>query len=264
MKNLNSFRAIIRAIEGEYRRQIDEIESGGKIVQETRRWDDSKAVSYSIRSKEEAHDYRYFPEPDLMPIVVDEDFREEIRRSLPELPEARKKRYIEQYGLPTYDASILTASKVLADFFEDAAGKSSNAKTVSNWIMGDLLRVLKDKNMEVEQIPFPADYLAKLIALIDQGKINRTIAKKVFEKMFNTNNDPEAIVKDEGLEGVSDEGTLILMVRKILENNPQSIVDYKAGKDKAFGFLVGQAMRESKGKADPQLINKLLKEELDK
>jgi len=263
MKNLNSFKAIVRAIESEARRQINEIESGEVIVQETRRWDDNKGISYAMRNKEEAHDYRYFPEPDLVPIVVDREWLEQIRASLPELPDARKKRYIEEFGLPEYDASILTGSKALADFFEEAVSKSKNAKAVSNWMMGDLMRLLKDRDMEAEDIPFPAEYLAKLISLIDKGTISGTIAKKVFEKMFDTKKDPEAIVKEEGLEVVSDESTLRAVVRKVLENNAQSVADYKGGKEKAFGFLVGQAMKETKGKADPKLINKLLREELE-
>lgn len=264
MKNLNSFRAIVRAIEAETQRQINELESGGVIVQETRRWDDNKGVSYAMRSKEEAHDYRYFPEPDLAPIVLDREWVEKIRESLPELPEVRKKRYVQEFGLPEYDASIITSSKVLADFFEEAVAKSSNAKAVSNWIMGDLMRILKDKNLEPDAIPFPAEHLARMIALIDKGTISGTIAKKVFEKMFESQKDPESIVKEEGLEVVSDEGALVAVVRKILESNPQSVADYKSGKDKAFGFLVGQAMKETRGKANPQLINKLLKEELEK
>ena len=264
MKNLNSFKAIMRAIEGEAKRQIEVIEDGGTIIQETRRWDDVKGKSYAMRTKEEAQDYRFFPEPDLMPIVIDEKWKQEIKDSLPELPEARKRRYISEFGLPEYDASILTGTKVLADFFEEAVKKTSNAKAVSNWIMGDLLRILKEKEMEVEQIPFPGEYLAKLIMLIDKGTISGTIAKKVFEKMFDQSKDPEVIVREEGLEVVSDEGALAAVVKKVLESNPQSVTDYKSGKKKAFGFLVGQAMKESKGKANPQILNKVLKEELEK
>lgn len=264
MKNLNSFRAIVRAVEAETQRQIEELESGGVIYQETRRWDDNKGVSYAMRSKEEAHDYRYFPEPDLVPIVSDRTWIESIRASLPELPDARRKRYVAEFGLPEYDAGILTSSKVLSDFFEEAVSKSKNAKAVSNWIMGDLMRHLKEKGMEVEDIPFPAENLARMIALIDKGTISGTIAKKVFDKMFESGKDPETIVKEEGLEVVSDEGALVAVVKKILESNPQSVADYKSGKEKAFGFLVGQAMKETRGKANPQLINKLLKDELDK
>lgn len=264
MKNLNSFRAIIRAVEAESQRQINLLESGGTVVQETRRWDDAKGVSFMMRSKEEAHDYRYFPEPDLVPIVVDEQWVARIRSSLPELPEARRTRYMEDYGLPEYDAWMLTTSKTLSDFFEEAVTGSSNAKAVGNWIMGDLMRILKDRELEVEQIPFPAGNLARLVSMIDKGTISGTIAKKVFAKMFDTGRDPEAIVKEEGLEVVSDEGALVQVVRKILEANPQSVADYRNGKEKAFGFLVGQAMKETRGKANPQLINQLLKGELDK
>jgi aspartyl-tRNA(Asn)/glutamyl-tRNA(Gln) amidotransferase subunit B len=264
MKNLNSFRAIIRAIEDETKRQIRELESGSEIIQETRRWDDAKGVSYTMRSKEEAHDYRYFPEPDLVPIVVDREYVDKIKNSLPELQEARSKRYISEFGLPEYDALLITSSKLLADFFEEAVSKSHNAKAVSNWIMGDLTRILKERNLEVEQIPFPAEYLAKLVALIDKGSISGTIGKKVFEKMFDTSKDPELIVKEEGLEVVNDEGALLSVVQKIISNNPQSVADYKAGKEKAIGFLVGQAMKETRGKGNPTLLNKLIKEELDK
>jgi aspartyl/glutamyl-tRNA(Asn/Gln) amidotransferase, B subunit len=264
MKNLNSFRSILRAAENEAKRQIEEIESGGVILQETRRWDDNKGYSYAMRSKEEAHDYRYFPEPDLVPVVVDDEWLERIKSSLPELPEARKNRYINEYGLPEYDAGLLTGSKLLADFFEDAVKGSSNTKAVSNWIMGDVMRILKDKSLEVENIPFPGSHLAKLVSLIDKGTISGTIAKKVFDKMFDTGKDPLEIVKQEGLEVVNDESAIAAAVRKIIEANPQSIADYKSGKEKAFGFLVGQAMKETRGKANPQVINKLLKEELEK
>lgn len=264
MKNLNSFRSIVRAIEAESQRQIRELEAGGKIYQETRRWDDDKGISYAMRSKEEAHDYRYFPEPDLVPIIPAKEWVESIKAALPELPDARQKRYVSEHGLPEYDAGILTSTKVLSDFFDEAVKKSSNAKAVSNWIMGDLMRILKEKGMEVEDIPFPAEYLARLIGLIDKGTISGTIAKKVFEKMFASGKAPESIVKEEGLEVVSDTGALAAVVKKILESNPQSVSDYKSGREKAFGFLVGQAMKETRGKADPQTINRLLKEELDK
>lgn len=264
MKNLNSFRSIQRASENEAQRQIREIEDGGKITQDTRRWDDAKGYSYAMRSKEEAHDYRYFPEPDLVPVVVDEQWLDRIKASLPELPAARKDRYVADFGLPEYDAILLTSSKRLADFFEDAIKESSNIKAVSNWIMGDMMRILKEKELEVEAVPFPGSYLVKLVSLIDKGTISGTIARKVFEKMFESGKEPGLIVKEEGWEVVSDEGALTATVRKILEVNPQSVTDFKSGKDKAFGFLVGQAMREMKGKADPQTINRLLKEELEK
>lgn len=264
MKNLNSFRSIVRAAENEAQRQIREIEAGGSIVQETRRWDDSKGISYAMRSKEEAHDYRYFPEPDLLPVVVDEQWLGGIRASLPELPAARRSRYVAGFGLPEYDAGLLTSSKKLADFFEEAVRESSNAKAIANWIMGDMMRILKEKGAEADAIPFPGSHLAALVSLIDKGTISGTIAKKVFEKMFESGKNPQQIVKDEGLEVVSDTGALSAAIRKVLEANAQSVADYRSGKEKAFGFLVGQTMREMKGKADPQLINRLLKEELEK
>ncbi len=264
MKNLNSFRSILRAAENEAHRQIQEIEDGGKIIQETRRWDDTKGYSCAMRSKEEAHDYRYFPEPDLVPVVVDDEWLGRIRASLPELPAARRERYIKEFNLPEYDAGLLTSSKNLADFFEDAVKGSSNIKAVSNWIMGEMMRIMKEKEMEAGAVPFPGRYLAQLVSLIDKGTISGTIARKVFEKMFESGKEPSLIVKEEGMEVVSDEGALAGTVRKILEANPQSVADFKSGKEKAFGFLVGQAMREMKGKADPQTINKLLKDELAK
>lgn len=264
MKNLNSFRSIQRAAENEAQRQIRELEDGGKITQDTRRWDDAKGCNYAMRSKEEAHDYRYFPEPDLVPVVVDEEWLEKIRVSLPELPAARRDRYIAEYGLPEYDARLLTSSRRLADFFEEAAKESSNAKAVSNWIMGDLMRILKERELDLDAVPFPGSHLAKLVTLIDKGTVSGTIARKVFEKMFESGKDPMQIVKEERLEVVSDETALAAAVKKILDANPQSVADFKGGKEKAFGFLVGQAMREMKGKADPQTINRLLREELSK
>ena len=264
MKNLNSFKAAIRAIEYESKRHINEIESGGIIYRETRRWDDIKGTSYAMRSKEQAEDYRYFLDPDLPPIFIDDEWIKRIKDSLPELPEARKQRYIKDYALPEYDADILTSSKVLSDFFEKTLEKTENIKAVSNWIMGDLMRILKEKELDVEEIPFPAEYLARLVSLIDKGVISGTIAKKVFEKMFNSGKDPQAIVKEEGMEVVTDENAITKAIIKALENNPTSVADYKAGKKKAVGFLVGQVMKDTKGKADPQLVNKLLTQELDK
>lgn len=260
MKNLNSFRAVGRAILAETDRQIELIEEGGKIVQETRRWDDSKGISYSMRSKEEAHDYRYFPEPDLAPIITSKEKVEEIRSSLPELPDARKKRYISAYGLPEYDAWLLTSSKILADFFEEAAKASNNPKLVSNWIMGDMSRILKERNIDCAEIPFSPKDLSDLIVLIEKGTISGTIAKTVFEEMFSTGKKPEEIVKEKGLVQISDESELKEIVKAVLEQNQQSVEDFRAGKDRALGFLVGQAMKATKGKANPQIINKILNE----
>lgn len=213
-----------------------------------------------MRSKEEAHDYRYFPDPDLAPIVLSDDYIKKVKDSLPELPDVKMKRYIESYGIPEYDAGLLTSSKVLAAFFEEAANVSQNAKLVSNWMMGDMMRIMKEKNIEYSNIPFKPSDLADLIALIQKGTISGTIAKTVFEEMFVSAKRPEDIVKEKGLIQISDEGELIEIVKQVLAENQQSVEDYKAGKDKAMGFLVGQSMKATKGKANPQIINKILKD----
>jgi len=263
MKNLNSFRAVYRAIEAEVARQIDVIKSGGKIYRETRRWDDSKGESYPMRSKEDAQDYRYFPEPDLPPLVIKKELVERLKKELPELPDARKQRYISEYGLPEYDAGVLTSSRELSDFFEEAAKQSDNVKAVSNWIMGDMLRILNERNLEVSKVSFPPSYLVKLITLIDKGVINGPTAKKVFELMFDSGKDPEVIVKEQGLEMLNDETALLEVVEKVIRENPNSVADYKKGKKKAIGFLVGQAMKATKGKADPQILNEMLTKKLE-
>lgn len=263
MKNLNSFRSIVRAIEAESQRQIQELENGGTVFQETRRWDDNKGFSYAMRSKEEAHDYRYFPDPDLIPIVISRSWLDSLESELPELPGTRRNRYMSEYGLPSYDAYILTSSKVLANFFEEAVKHCNNAKSVSNWMMGDLMRQLKDRNLEMDQIPFPAEHLASLIQLIDSGKITGTIAKKVFDKMFNSGKTANEIVREESLEVVNDETAILAIIEKVMTANPKSVEDYKSGKQQALGFLVGQTMREAKGKADPQVVNTLLRSALE-
>ncbi len=262
MKNVNSFKAAVRAMEYETKRQIEIIELGGKVDQETRRWDDVKGISLTMRSKEEAHDYRYFPDPDLVPIVIDNSWIESIRSTLPELPEAKKERYINEYNLPAYDSAVITSSRTLAVFFDECIAKGSEPKTISNWLMGDLMRILKDKALEPEQIPFSAEHMTKLLNLIENGTISGSIAKKVLQIMFDEDKDPETIVKEQGMLQISDESELSSIINKILENNPQSVEDYKNGKTQAMGFLVGQAMKETKGKGNPQLINKMLKEML--
>ncbi|MGI6669542.1 MAG: Asp-tRNA(Asn)/Glu-tRNA(Gln) amidotransferase subunit GatB [Acetivibrionales bacterium] len=264
MKNLNSLRSLQRAIENEAARQMEEIRKGRKIVRETRRWDDSAGCSYSMRDKEEVHDYRYFPEPDLMPVKIDDDWLEKIRNSLPELPSARKARYISEFGLPEYDAGIITSQKQLADFFEETANKYGNPKVVSNWIMGDIMRILNARGMKADEIPFPGSYLADLLSLIDKGVINRTSAAEVLENMFETGREPGPIISEKGLEMVSDDDTLTTVVRKVLELNPKPVAEYRKGKEKVFGYLVGQVMRETKGKADPQKLGKILKDELSR
>ena len=260
MKNLNSFRAIARAIENERERQIDLIESGQKVVQETRRWDDNKAYSYPMRSKEDAQDYRYFPEPDLVPIVIDDEWLERVKSAQPEFRDEKKARYIAEFGLPEYDADILTGSKHLADIFEEATRLCGKPKKVSNWLMVETMRILKEKEMEPEDITFAPENLAKLINLVEAGTINGSSAKEVFEVIFTDNVDPDKYVEEKGMKQVSDEGALRAVVERIVAANPQSVDDYHNGKEKALGFLVGQAMKEMKGKANPALINQILKE----
>ncbi|MCD8327336.1 MAG: Asp-tRNA(Asn)/Glu-tRNA(Gln) amidotransferase subunit GatB [Lachnospiraceae bacterium] len=260
MKNLNSFRAISHAIAGERERQIDLLESGRKVVQETRRWDDNKEVSYPMRSKEDAQDYRYFPDPDLTPVRVDDAFLQEIRDRQPEFREEKMARYAEEFGLPAYDIEILTGEKALADLFEQTTAICGKPKQVSNWLMGETLRLCREKNVDASDLCFGPENLAKLIDLVEQKAINGSVAKEVFEVMFEENIDPVSYVEEKGLKTVGDEGLLRKTVEEVLQNNPQSVSDYKGGKQKALGFLVGQTMKAMKGKADPAMVNQLLKE----
>ena len=264
MKNLNSFKAIARAIEGERARQIELLEDGKKVVQETRRWDDNKEYSYAMRSKEDAQDYRYFPDPDLTPIVISDEWIQKIKDSEPEFQEQKAARYEKEFDIPAYDISILTASKKMADLFEQTVSLGANPKKASNWLMGETMRLLKEKEMEPEDITFAPENLAKLIALADKGTINSTVAKEVFEVVFTENTDPEQYVKEHGLGTVSDEGALRETIEKIVEENPQSVADYQAGKKKAIGFLVGQTMKAMQGKANPGMVNQILTEILDR
>ena len=264
MKNMNSFRSIVRAIEYEADRQIDVLEDGGKIEQETLRWDDVSGRTFPMRDKEDAQDYRYFPDPDLVAIRLSKEYIENIKNNLPELPESRKKRYLNEFGLSEKDSNMLTASKYLSNLFEGAEKICKNAKAVANWLLSDVSRILNEKEMEADQIPFTAEQLAKMIVLIDKGTISSAIGKKVLEELFENPKDPEEIIKEKGWIQISDEGAIKEVVLKILEANPQSIADFKAGKDKAVGFLVGQAMKETKGKANPQMLNKMFLEELNK
>ena len=260
MKNLNSFRSIARAIEGERNRQIDLLEAGEKVVQETRRWDDAKETSYAMRSKEDAQDYRYFPDPDLTPISISDEFLEEIRGRQPEFRTEKMKRYRETFELPDYDIEIITGSKHMADIFESTVALGAQPKKVSNWLMVETLRILKERELDPEDITFSPAHLAKLISLTDSKAINSTVAKEVFEVMFAEDIDPEAYVEEKGLKMVSDEGALRKTVEEVIAANPQSVEDYRNGKDRAIGFLVGQTMKAMKGKADPASVNKLLKE----
>jgi len=264
IKNMNSFKAVQRALEYEAKRQIKILMEGGKIEQETRRWDESKGITVSMRSKEEAHDYRYFPEPDVVPIVVNDEWLHDIKLGLPEMPDQKKRRFIEQYDLPEYDAGVLTSSKALANFFEECVRQYNNPKTVSNWVMGEVLRILKEKDMEVEEIPFTPSHLAELLTLIDNGTISITMGKQVFSEMFESGDNPKKIVEEKGLAQISDQSELEKIINKVLEENQQSVIDYKNGKDRAFGFLVGQTMKATKGKANPQMVNRILKEKLSK
>ena len=264
MKNMNSFKSITRAIEYEVDRQIDVIEDGGIIEQETLRWDDVSGKTFPMRDKEDAQDYRYFPDPDLVAIKLSEEYIENIKKALPELPESRKQRYLEEYKLSEKDANIITSSKYLSDLFEGATKICNNPKAVNNWIISDISRILNETEMEPIEIPFDSKQLAKLVMLIDKGTISSSIAKKVLVEMFEHPRDPEDIIDEKGWVQISDEGAIKDVVLKILEANPQSVADYKGGKDRALGYLVGQAMKETRGKANPQMLNKMFLEELKK
>lgn len=264
MKNLNSFRAIARAIENETERQIDLLEAGKEVIQETRRWDDNKEYSYAMRSKEDAQDYRYFPEPDLVPVVISDEWLAEVKSRQPEFRDEKKARYVSEYKIPEYDADIITLSKKMADIFEEATAICGNPKKVSNWLMVETMRLLKEQGMDADDIKFSPENLAKLVKLTDDGVINSSVAKEVFEQIFKEDVDPEKYVEEKGLKMDNDEEGLKATLEEIVANNPQSVADYKAGKEKAIGFLVGQAMKATKGKANPGIVNKLLKEILDR
>lgn len=262
MKNLNSFKAIARAIEGERQRQIELIEEGKAVIQETRRWDDNKESSHAMRSKEDAQDYRYFPEPDLVPIVIDEAWIKKIKDKQPELRTEKLERYKKEFDIPQYDAEIITGSKHMADIFEATTAICNKPKKVSNWLMVETLRLLKEYDMEPEEISFSPMNLAKLIELAEEGVINSSVAKEVFEAIFKEDIDPDKYVEEHGLKTVNDEGALIQVLEKVIADNPQAVADYKGGKEKALGALVGQTMKAMKGKANPGMVNQKLREML--
>ena len=262
MKNLNSFKAIARAIEGERERQIELIEEGKQVVQETRRWDDNKESSHAMRSKEDAQDYRYFPEPDLEPIIISDEWIQKVKDRQPELRSEKLERYKKEYDIPQYDAEILTNSKHMADIFEEAATICGKPKKVSNWLMVETMRLLKENGMEPEDIDFAPENLAALVELTEAGTINSSVAKEVFEKIFAEDIDPKAYVEEHGLKTVNDDGALEEVLKKVIADNPQAVADYQGGKKKALGALVGQTMKTMKGKADPVAINKKLQEML--
>ncbi len=262
IKNLNSFRALERAIEYEIQRQIQLVEDGGTVVQETRTWDDGKGITLSMRSKEEAHDYRYFPEPDLVPVEIDDAWIVRVKNELPELPAARKARLMREKGLVDYDAENIVATKAMAEYFDEAAKHTDDAKGIANWMLGDVSAYLNSENVTIEEFPIAPANLGEMVNLINKGVLSSKLAKKVFAEMLKTNKEPQVLVKELGLEQISDEGAIVKIVEETLAENPQSIADYKAGKDRALGFLVGQIMKKSRGKANPEMVNALLKERM--
>jgi aspartyl-tRNA(Asn)/glutamyl-tRNA(Gln) amidotransferase subunit B len=263
MKNLNSFRAVQKALEYEVDRQSDVLDDGGKIIQETRSWDDAKGITVSLRNKEQADDYRYFPEPDLVPIVVDPAWVENIRTNLPELPDARHDRLVKDYDLSSYDAGMITSSRAMADYFDQTVKTGVDAKAVANWLMGDLTKHLNTNGLEIKACPVSPEKLAGLLKLLDKGTISGKIAKTVFEEMWKTGDAPEKIVKEKGLVQITDTKEIEGIVDSVIAANPKPVEDYKAGNAKSIGFLVGQIMKQSKGKANPAMVNDLLKAKLD-
>ncbi len=264
VKNMNSFKAVQKALEYEADRQIKALSEGGHIVQETRLWDADKGVTRSMRSKEQAHDYRYFPDPDLIPLMVDDEWIEEIRAKLPEMPSERRRRFEEQYGLSEYDAGVLTASKSAADFFEQTAERYKDAKTAANWVMGELQRHLNEQDAEIQDCSITPAALADMLKLIDDGTISGKIAKDVFAEMFKTGDSPAAIIEAKGLMQIADESELAALAEQVIADNPGPVSDFLGGNERTFGFLMGQIMKASKGKANPKIAQKLLRERLKK
>ncbi len=264
-KNLNSFRAIVRAAQAEAKRQYNVLEDGGRIVQETRRWDDNKGKSYSMRTKEEANDYRYFPDPDLIPIHITNEWKNEIAAKLPELPRVKRERYTKEYGLPEYDAGILTTDPAISTFFEEAIAHTENIKQVSNYIMVDMMRILKEREMDFDKITFAPEYLAQLISAVEKGEINISTAKTVvLEEMFESGKKPSVIIEEKGLKQVSDEGAILKVIQEVIEENPGPVAQFKDGKEQVAGFLMGQIMKKTRGKAKPDSAMKMLRDELKK
>ena len=260
LKNMNSFKHVQRALAYEIERQITILEQGGEIVQETRLWDETKGVTRSMRGKEEAHDYRYFPDPDLVPIIIEESWIKEIEKALPELPDAKKERFIKEYGLPPYDAEVLTSAKELADYFESVVKEDVNPKMASNWIMSELLGKLHQDKKDITQCPVSPKHMAELIQLIEKGTISGKIGKAVFEEMYNTGKSPQKIVEEKGLMQITDENILRKLAEEIIAANPKQVEMYRAGKEKILGFFIGEMMKKTKGRANPQLANKIFKE----
>jgi aspartyl-tRNA(Asn)/glutamyl-tRNA(Gln) amidotransferase subunit B len=262
LKNMNSFRYVEKALEYEIKRQIAVLEEGEKVIQETRLWDVDQAITISMRGKEEAHDYRYFPDPDLVPLRADEKLVEEIRKGLPELPFEKRARFVREYQIPEYDAEILTSTKAMASYYEECIRLFPEPKTVSNWMMGELLRELKRDEREIDQCPVTPQHLAEMLQMMKGGTISGKLAKDVFEEMYRTGERPEKIVRDKGWVQIQDEGEIEKAVERAVEANPKLVEDYRKGKEKLFGFFVGEVMKATKGKANPKLLNELLKKKL--
>src|SRR5512145_972640 len=262
LKNMNSFRNVQRALEYEVKRQQYLVENGQTIVQETRLWDDAQGVTNPMRSKEEAHDYRYFPDPDLVPVVVDEAWVAQIRSDMPELPQAKRERFVSEYAIPAYDAGVLTADKALAHYYEDVVKLCGKPKIVSNWLMGDVMKFLNEDKRDIRDCPITAQSLADMIKLIEEGAISGKMAKEVIDDMYKTGKTPKDIIAEKGMVQITDEGELTKTITAIIEANPKQLADYRSGKDKLFGFFVGQVMKATQGKANPQLVNDLLKKML--
>jgi aspartyl-tRNA(Asn)/glutamyl-tRNA(Gln) amidotransferase subunit B len=264
VKNVNSFRYVQKALEYEIERQIDLIQNGGRVVQETRLWDSAAGRTFSMRSKEEAHDYRYFPEPDLPPVIVTDQRIAAVRATMTELPDARRRRFVAEYALPEYDAGVLTQSAALADYFERVAAAAGNPKAASNWVMGELLRTMNERTTPIGEVPLTPAALGELITLVDRGTISSSIAKDVFTRMYDSGRAAGEIVASEGLAQIGDEAALMPIVRDVLGRNAEAVAQYRAGRTATFGFLVGQVMKGSGGKGNPKLVNQLLKRELDR
>jgi len=264
LKNLNSFKAAAKAIDYETKRHIEALEAGQNTLKETRRWDDAKGLTVSMRSKEYAHDYRYFPEPDLVEMEISEEWIESIKKELPELPQAKKDRFIKTYGIPEYDAGVIVSSKALAVFYEEAAKLAGDAKLASNFMMTEILRRLKDMDSDISDMPFSASDFADLLKFVKSGTISNNMAKKVFREMAETGKKPEKIIEEKGMKQITDESAIEEIVDKVISENPKSVEDYKNGKDRALGFLVGQTMKASRGKAAPQMVNRMVSEKLNK
>jgi aspartyl-tRNA(Asn)/glutamyl-tRNA(Gln) amidotransferase subunit B len=262
LKNMNSFRNVQRALEYEIKRQQYILEGGGEVIQETRLWDDTGGVTHSMRSKEEAHDYRYFPDPDLVAVAISREWVEEIHKGLPELPLEKRERFIRDYQIPAYDAGVLTTSRALADYYEEVVKLSGQPKVASNWIMGDILRFINEEKRDITACPITPQALADMIRLIEEGTISGKIAKEVIEEMYKTGKPAKAIIEEKGLVQITDEGALVQVVTEVMAANPNQLAQYRGGKDKLFGFFVGQVMKATQGKANPQLINDLLKKML--